>query len=343
VILVEPTSMLGGQLTAQGVPVPDENSYIERNPGTGTATYRELREQVRAKYAAMPGIKSGRAANVGQCWVSRVSGEPAVWEAAIRERLDALRPGMPAAGGGGIKEILTRTQLVSVRRFPHTGRCHYADLVHLDTGRLTRVSAQYLLDATEMGDGLMLAGSPWTVGAEGRDAHGEPHAPETPRPDWIQSFTYCFALRWQPEGPHPIVPKPPGYEGLKAFGEFTLGYDYSDERGRVYYKVFARVPGAGGPFWTYRRLVAASSFTGNPAYAQDLVLINWRGNDFHDENPIGQPVGQQIPGFRRSVLATTAASAIRRCSSRRTPWAATTGLRSTPTSASRAGSWPSSP
>ena len=48
VILTEPTSWLGGQLTSQAVPVPDENSYIEREPGCGTRLYRDLRRQLRS-------------------------------------------------------------------------------------------------------------------------------------------------------------------------------------------------------------------------------------------------------------------------------------------------------
>jgi hypothetical protein len=331
VLLAEPTSWLGGQLTAQGVAVPDEHSSIERTPGIGTRRYRELREQLRAAYAAMPGILPARAQNVGQCWVSRVSGEPAVWEALIRERLgwpitddrppttdhrpptDA-QPVLAVVSGRGAQRrwsvvrsaatLLLRHQIVAVQRFAHSGQVQYADLVDLDTGKRMRVACRYLLDATEMGDVLPLAGVPWTIGAEGREEHGEPHAPPEPRPDWIQSFTYCFTLRWVPEGPHRIIPKPPGYDSFKALGEYTLGYDYSDARGRVYYKVFRTVPGAGGPFWTYRRLVAASSFQENPRYATDLSLINWRGNDFHDENMLGSflfgtasgmpSVGQQL-------------------------------------------------
>jgi hypothetical protein len=288
VILTEPTSMLGGQLTSQGVCLPDENSYIERTPGTATQSYRELREQLRAKYAAMPGIKPGRAANVGQAWVSRLSGEPAVWEQVIRERLT------PLTNAAGIREILTRHQLIEVNDFPQTGRYHFADFVNLDSGRITRVAAKYLLDATETGDALAAAGSPWRVGAEAKAEFGEPDAPESARPDWIQSLTYCFAVRWQPDGPRQIVEKPAEYEYFKSLGEYTLAYDYSDARGRVFYKMFERVPGAGGPFWTYRRMVAASSFVDNLRYANDLALINWRGNDFHEENPIGQPLPEQI-------------------------------------------------
>lgn len=294
VVLTEPTSLLGGQLTSQGVSCPDENSYIDKTPGVGTRSYRELRDQLRAKYAAMPGIKPGRAANPGSGWVSRICAEPLVWSAAVSERLQALR------SAAGIREILMRHQLVEVRRFDHNGRYHYADFVDLDSGRITRVAAKYLLDATETGDGLDLADSPWTVGAEARSTYNEPNAPETAKPNWIQSFTYCFAVRWQPEGPHRIVEKPAEYEYFKSLGEYTLGYDYSDARGRVYYKVFGRVPGAGGPFWTYRRIAAAANFTGNPAYAQDLALINWRGNDFHEENPIGKPLDEQIRILKRS-------------------------------------------
>jgi hypothetical protein len=295
VILVEPTRSLGGQFSSQGVATPDENSFIERVPGTATRSYRELREQVRAWYAAQPGIRPGRWLNVGQCWVSRISGEPWVWESAVRARLDAL------TGPGGVKEVLTRHQLLDVQQFPQDGRFHYADFVDLEGGRITRVAARFMLDASEMGDGLLLAGSPWRVGAEGREEYDEPDAPETPRPEWIQSLTYCFALRWVPEGPHTIVEKPDEYDDFKALGVYSLDYLYSDERGRVTYKVFERAPGAGGPFWTYRRLIAASSFRGNSQYAADLSLINWPGNDFHEHfSPIGQPLSEQIRILKRA-------------------------------------------
>lgn len=293
VILTEPTAQLGGQLTAQAVTCPDENSYIEREPGVGTRAYRLLREQLRAKYAAMPGIKPTRAGNVGGCWVSRLSGEPKVWEEVIRERLAAV------TGPAGIREILTRNQLVSLSRFPHSGRYHYADFVNLDTGRYTRVAAQYMLDATEFGDVLPHAGQPWRVGAEARSEYNEPHAPEAARPDWVQSLTYCFNVRWQPQGPYKIIEKPAEYDYFKSLGEYTLGYDYVD-RGRIFYKVFEKVPGAGGPFWTYRRIISAASFNNNPKYAQDIALINWRGNDFHEENPVGKSLEEQVRILKRA-------------------------------------------
>jgi len=287
VILTEPTSHLGGQLTAQGLGTPDENRFIEEDPGPGTRHYRALRAQVRDFYARVPGIVPGRADNVGVCWVSRVSGEPAAWERAIRDRL------APLAGPSGVRAVLLRHQLLGVSRFPGNGRVSFLDFQDLDTGRITRIGAQFVLDATETGDVLPLAGSPWTVGQEARAIYGEPDAPPEAHPEWVQSFTYCFAVRWTPSGVLPLVPRPDDYDEWRASGAYSPAYD-PDGRGPVQYKMFGYAPNASGPFWSYRRLVAASSFRGDPAYAQDVSLINWSGNDFRGESFLGKSAAEQV-------------------------------------------------
>ena len=287
VILTEPTSHLGGQLTAQGLGTPDENSGIEDDPGPGTRHYRELRTSVRDAYARMAGIVAGRARNVGACWVSRVSGEPNVWEQALRDRL------APLAGPSGIRSVLLRRQLLGVHRYPGNGKVSYLDFLNLDTGRITRIGAQFVLDATETGDVLPPAGSPWMVGQEARAAYNEPDAPPAAHPEWVQSFTYCFAVRWTPSDVLLAAAKPPEYDHFQSLGTYTLAYD-PDGHGAVDYQMFGHAPGASGPFWTYRRLVAASSFAGNPAYAQDISLINWSGNDFREESFIGKSAEEQV-------------------------------------------------
>lgn len=291
-ILTEPTSMIGGQLTSQAVHCPDENRYIETNPAMGTRSYHEVRSLLREHYAQTPGIRPGRERNVGGCWVSRISGEPRVWEQVIRRRLQ------PLEGAAGVRGILTRHQIFSVHHGPD-GQFRWADFVDLDTGRITRIAARYLLDASEFGDGLALAGMPYRLGQEGRGEFNEPSAPEEPRPDWVQSFTYCFVVRWQPEGPHNLVERPAEYDYFKSLGEYTLNYDYPEPRGVVTYKVFTRAPNSGGPFWTYRRMIDSAAFSGNPHYSQDLSMINWRGNDFHEENPVDQPLDEQVRILRR--------------------------------------------
>ena len=288
VILVEQTSHLGGQLTSEGVSTPDENRFIDQIPGPGTPHYRALRREVWDYYAGTPGIQAPHQKNVGQCWVGMTSAEPRVWENAIWDRLT------PWMGPSGIRRVLLRHQLVAVQRYPGNGKISYLDFVNLDTGKIIRIGAQYVLDASEMGDALSLAGSPCVAGQEGQDSYHEPDAPPEAHPDWIQSFTYSFDVRWNPDQFLPTVAKPAQYDEFKALGEYSLVYKYPEPRGAVPYKIFEKAPGAAGPFWTYRRLIAASSFQGNSLYAQDVALINWSGNDYHVENPLGRSPEEQL-------------------------------------------------
>ncbi len=285
VIIAESTSVLGGQLTAQLVPVPDENSHIEKQPGPSTRAWRELREAVRARCATLPNVKPASVKNIGQCWVSRVSGTPALWADAINDRLTPLN------GANGIRQTYFRHVLRSVGKLAN-GKFNYADLVDLDTGRVTRIGARFLLDATEDGSGLSIAGLPTLIGQEAASEYNEKHAPEEARPDWIQSFTYCFAVQYKPNGPRVLAEKPAEYEYFKSLGEYTLDYVYS-ERGIVTYKVFEGVKGGGGPFWTYRRLLAASSFEDGKSPDGDIALMNWRSNDFHEETYLDKAPSEQ--------------------------------------------------
>ena len=95
VILTEETDWIGGQLTAQAVP-PDENPWIEQ---TGcTASYRRLREKIRAyyrrNYPLRPEIHDIVRWNPGRGWVSALCHEPRVALAALEEMLACYRSSM---------------------------------------------------------------------------------------------------------------------------------------------------------------------------------------------------------------------------------------------------------
>ncbi|GAB4461688.1 MAG: FAD-dependent oxidoreductase [Armatimonadaceae bacterium] len=289
VIITEPTSMLGGQFTSQMVSVPDENRFIEQDNGPSTDTYRQLRERIRRHYALLPAVVEGRSRNIGSCWVSRVAATPEVWQVAIDERLYNT----------GRVRIYRRHQLRTVGILAN-GRVNYADVVDLDTGKVTRIAARFVLDATEDGDALHRAGLPTALGQEARETYNEPGAPPEAHPEWVQSFTYCFMTRWVAEGPRPIVAKPAEYDYFKSLGEYTLNYEYSDPRGTVPYQVLKRAPNSGGPFWTYRRLVASDNYRGFKSPKDDIALINWRGNDFHEESYIGKPLEEQVRILNRA-------------------------------------------
>src|ERR687897_1403832 len=90
VIMTEAADRIGGQLTSQAVP-PDEHPWVEAT-GT-TASYRRLRDAVRARYRQTRRLTATAARdphfNPGAAWVSQLSAEPEVF----REVLDdMLRP-----------------------------------------------------------------------------------------------------------------------------------------------------------------------------------------------------------------------------------------------------------
>ena len=299
VILVEPTRLLGGQLTSQLVPAPDENSHIEKDPGPASRSWRQLREDVRTACGALPDAKPQHATNIGQCWVSRVAALPGIWAQAIAQRLQ------PFLDNGRIKGIFLRHQVRSVGLHSGNGQFNWADLTDLETGRVVRVAAKYCIDATEDGAVLKLAGMPVRLGQEAQSEFDEPHAPAEAHPDWVQSFTYCFLMRWTDANfPRIAIPPPPEYTIFESFGEYTLDYIYrgqTPEPFTVTYKVLENttkeVLGQTRrylPFWTYRRLQASSSFVGGKSPLNDIALINWRGNDFHAESYIDKPLEEQV-------------------------------------------------
>ena len=160
----------------------------------------------------------------------------------------------------------------------------------------------YLLDATEDGSALALAGMPTTLGQEARSEHDEPNAPSVAHPEWVQSFTYCFLMHWGEPGT--TIEKPAEYDAFQGMGEYTLDYVYrgqTPEPFSVTYKVLEKATAKTPlgersylPFWTYRRLIAADSFVNGISPVGDLALINWRGNDFHDESYLGKPLEEQV-------------------------------------------------
>ena len=285
VILTEPTRLLGGQFTSQLVCPPDENRFIEDGPGPSTFRYRTLRRRVRQYSSEVTGLLPGKEKNIGSCWVSQISGTPDLWKKALQ---DALQPALDS----GRLQVLTRHQLLHVERF-RNGRVNWVDMVDLETGRVTRIACKFLLDATEDGDALAQSGCPTVLGQEGSLEYGERDAPEQAQPTWIQSFTYCFLVRWT-YGATANAPRPAEYDHFKSSGEYTLDYVYSNPSRIVPYKVLTTAPGAAGPFWTYRRLLAQSNFQGGKSPEGDIALMNWRGNDFHEESYLGKSLEEQV-------------------------------------------------
>src|SRR5918999_1995604 len=150
VVHTEATNWLGGKLTSQAVP-PDEHGWIE---STGcTASYRRLRENIRAyyrrHYPLLPRARADERLNPGMGAVSQLCHEPRVAVAAIEELLAPYRAGRQL-------EVLLCHRPVAAESDGDLVRA--VTLLDEKSGEQVIVGARYVLDATELGDLIAMAG-----------------------------------------------------------------------------------------------------------------------------------------------------------------------------------------
>lgn len=298
VILTEEYAWLGGQLTSQAVP-PDEHSWVEQFGIT--ATYRRLREGIRDYYRrAYPLTARARLArdlNPGAGLVSRLCAEPAVAAAVIDEmllpfvgagRLTILRPARPASATVDGDRVTAVT------------------ITMLATGETHEIAADFVLDATELGDLLPMTGTEYVTGFESRHDTGEPSAPEVAQPDNQQAISWCFAID-HVDGNH-VIDKPRDYDYWRAYqpeywGAPMLSFTAPDPRTletvtRSFNPIVdddphaqtadQRVNQGDRELWIFRRIAAAKLFTPG-AYDSDIVIVNWPMIDYLDGTIIDNP------------------------------------------------------
>lgn len=267
VCLVERTHWLGGQLTVQGVCTPDENQWIET---TGcTARYAALRQSIRDHYRnhylLSEAASSNPRFNPGSCWVSRLSVEPRVGAQLLLELLRNSR------NGADIQIVFNARPIHAKIKEDRIQAITFSDA----DGQSFQATATQYIDATDLGDLLPLTGTEYRLGAESQDQTGEPDAPPDPHPDWIQPFTFPFALEIRPYGENHIITPPPDFDELSHLqlyrffdgaitGAFTGKY----------------------PWWNYRRIIAVENFEG-PHFQHDISMINTGSNDYQGGNLFG--------------------------------------------------------
>lgn len=278
VCLIEETYWLGGQLTTQGVCTPDEQSYIETFGATRRyAAFRQAaRDHYRSTYRLSPQAQADPAFNPGACWVSRLAYEPKVG-------MEILRAMTRPFEESGLLRLYFGTRVLGCELDADTGDMIVAVTTEAENGERNRFLPHYVLDATDLGELLPLCGrevADWVLGAESRAQTAEPDAPSTARPDWVQPFTFPFALEWSPEtvATNVILP-PPGYEALKAQQNFTIMHG-----------AITGVFNGRAPWWRYRRILAAENFD-DPRISHDVAMINTAGNDYYGGNVIGARAG----------------------------------------------------
>jgi len=316
VVLTEEYDWLGGQLTSQAVP-PDEHSWVEQFGVT--ATYRALRAGIRdyyrRHYPLTDRARRWEHLNPGAGHVSRLCHEPRVALAVIESMLAPYR-------GSGRLRVLQPYRPVAAE--VDGDRVTVVVLAHRDDARdrLT-VTAPYVLDATETGELLPLAGVEYVTGFESQHDTGEPSAPDVAQPTNMQAISVCFAVD-HVDGDH-TIDRPASYGFWRDYrppfwGGPLLSFGSPDPRTlRVSRRTFTPNPdddplavvadqrlGPGdGNLWTFRRIAARRTFA-DGAYASDICLVNWPMTDYFEAPVIDVPdAARRVDAARelsRSVL-----------------------------------------
>ncbi|WP_166352112.1 FAD-dependent oxidoreductase [Phytoactinopolyspora limicola] len=313
VIVTEPTDWLGGQLTSQGVP-PDEHPWIERFGCT--RSYRRFRDAVREYYRTWypltPAARADAELNPGMGRVSRLCHEPKA-AAAVLEAMVA-----PYVAAGRL-QVLYGHRPVDVDVDVDTVR----SVVLAGPGdERVVVDASYVLDATEEGDLLPMAGAEHVTGFESREDTGEPSAPAVAQPANMQAFSWVFAVEHR-DGEDHTIDKPEQYGFWQSYHpsfwpDRLISLTAPDPR------TLEPVPrtfvphGHSGPvvadqsrdpgdkdLWVFRRIVARELF--EPGFAaSDVTVVNWPMIDYLPGPIIGVSEAERnehLEGSRQLALS----------------------------------------
>lgn len=279
VVLTEETLWIGGQLTSQAVP-PDEHPWIEESGCT--RSYREFRDEVRLRFLRDAPLNAASRSvariNPGGGWVSRLCHEPRLALAVLESML------APHIANGRLTLLLGhRPVAASV----HGDRVESVTFEAVAGGRRRVVSAPWVLEATELGDLLPLAGVEHVTGAESRSETGEPSAPENADPLDQQAITWCFGLEHH-AGQNHVIQRPDDYARWRDYVPQMMpqwpGRLFAWEHSHPITLQPRTLPfdpvgeGAFPNLWTYRRIRDASRFQ-DPKAFPSVCLVNWPQND----------------------------------------------------------------
>lgn len=308
VVLTEPTDWIGGQLTSQAVP-PDEHPWIEQFGRN--ASYAELRRRTRAyftrNYPLTAEARDSRYLNPGNGRVSALCAEPRAFLAALSDML------APFASAGTLTVLLEH---VPIAAETEGDRVRSVTVRDARTGEDRDIIAPLILDATELGDLLELAGVEHVVGFEAASKTGDRSAPEQDEPHNQQAFTVCFLMEHRPGEDH-TIDRPDDYDFWRDFvPELTppwsgplLSLSYSNPQTLEPRSVpFDPTSDAFG-WWTYRRVIDPANFrAGTFDGSGGVTCVNWPQNDYLPGPLVGVTADEardhieRAKGLNRSLL-----------------------------------------
>lgn len=196
-IITEPTTWLGGMITAAGV------SAFDGNHSLPSGLFGEFREALHKVYGGPSKVSTG--------WVSNTLFEPHVGDSIFKSMVLQT------------KGLTVKYQFKFLRVLKNNDTITGAVFVDEPTNQHITIYARQVIDATELGDVLANAGVPYSLGMEASAATGEDvHVSETN--DIVQDITYVAILKDYGMGVDKTIAKPKNYDPSEFDGACTDYY-----------------------------------------------------------------------------------------------------------------------
>jgi len=196
-LIVEETTWLGGMLTASGVSATDGNHLLN------SGIWNEFRSKLRAHYGGEAALSTG--------WVSNTQFEPHIGDSIFKSMAKA-EPKLSLIYGYHLIKVLKQGNIVVGAVFENEHNEHLT------------VHAKVVIDATDLGDGLAMAGADYDLGMEARSVTGEANAPEAAN-NIVQDLTWVAILKDYGKEADKTIKRPKNYNPEMFKGSCCLGAD----------------------------------------------------------------------------------------------------------------------
>lgn len=235
-MIVEETPWIGGMLTSAGVCCIDGNYRLR------SGIFGEFADSLAARYGGYDALKTG--------WVSNMNFEPHVGQEILTNM---------AAGCGSMLDVRRETSMLKVVK-QEDGLWNV--VFRNAEGKRYVVTADVLIDGTELGDVAKACGVDYRVGMEAAADTGESIAPAQAN-DVIQDLTFVAMLKDYGPDADMTIPMPEGYDPAPYYNCAVNPKNTEMETGQM--------------CWTSEMMITYGR-TPNGKY-----MINWPiyGNDYY--------------------------------------------------------------
>jgi len=196
-LIVEETPWLGGMMTAAGVSATDGNHRLN------SGIWNEFRDKLRNHYGGEAALSTG--------WVSNTQFEPHIGDSIFKSMASAEKQ-LSVIYGYHLTGIVKDGNKVTGAVFENEKK-----------ERLT-VQARVVIDATDLGDGLAMAGAAYDLGMEAKSVTGEENAPDSAN-NIVQDLTWAAVLKDYGTGADKTIEKPENYDPVLFRGSCAMTVD----------------------------------------------------------------------------------------------------------------------